>query len=144
MEDEAEKYFEKIDALGGVIPAIEGGFFQKEIADAAYRYQLELDKKEKIVVGLNDFIEEEEIIDIPILTIPKEVETGQVKRLKKLKASRNNEKVKESLASLLQAAKDGTNLMPKILDCARNYVTLGEMCNELKAVFGVYEEQTVF
>ena len=144
MEDEAEKYFEKIDALGGVIPAIEGGFFQKEIADAAYRYQLELDKKEKIVVGVNDFIEEEEIIDIPILTIPKEVETGQVKRLKKLKASRNNEKVKESLASLLQAAKDGTNLMPKILDCARNYVTLGEMCNELKAVFGVYEEQTVF
>lgn len=144
MEDEAEKYFEKIDAIGGVIPAIEAGFFQKEIADAAYRYQLELDKKEKIVVGVNDFIEEEEQIDIPILTIPKEVEIRQVERLKKLKASRNNDKVKESLSSLLQAAKDGTNLMPKILDCARNYVTLGEMCNELKTVFGIYEEQTVF
>ena len=144
MEDEAEKYFEKIDAIGGVIPAIEAGFFQKEIADAAYRYQLELDKKEKIVVGVNDFIEEEEQIDIPILTIPKEVEIRQVERLKNLKASRNNDKVKESLSSLLQAAKDGTNLMPKILDCARNYVTLGEMCNELKTVFGIYEEQTVF
>jgi methylmalonyl-CoA mutase N-terminal domain/subunit len=144
MEDEAEKYFEKIDALGGVIPAIEAGFFQKEIADAAYRYQLELDKKEKIVVGVNEFIEEEEKIDIPILTIPKEVELKQVERLKKLKASRNNDKVKESLASLLRAANDGTNLMPKILDSARNYVTLGEMCNELKTVFGIYEEQTVF
>ena len=144
MEDDTEKYFEKIDALGGVIPAIEAGFFQKEIADAAYRYQLELDKKEKIVVGVNDFIEEDEQIDIPILTIPKEVEIKQVERLKELRASRNNDKVKKSLAGLLQAAKDGTNLMPKILDCARNYVTLGEMCNELKEVFGVYEEQTVF
>lgn len=144
MEDEAEKYFEKIDALGGVIPAIEAGFFQKEIADAAYRYQLELDKKEKIVVGVNEFVEEEEKIEIPILTIPKEVEIKQVDRLKELRASRNNDKVKKSLASLLQAAKDGTNLMPKILDCARNFVTLGEMCSELKAEFGVYEEQTVF
>jgi methylmalonyl-CoA mutase N-terminal domain/subunit len=144
MEDDAEKYFEKIDALGGVIPAIEAGFFQKEIADAAYRYQLELDKKEKIVVGVNEFIEEEEQIDIPILTIPKEVEIKQVERLKELRASRNSDKVKKSLAGLLQAAKDGTNLMPKILECARNYVTLGEMCNELKEVFGVYEEQAVF
>lgn len=144
MEDEAEKYFEKIDSLGGVIPAIEAGFFQKEIADAAYRYQRELDNKEKIVVGVNDFVEEEEKIDIPILTISKEVEEMQIKRLKELKASRNNEKVKVCLHSLVQSAKDKTNLMPKILDCARNYVTLGEMCGELKAVFGVYEEQTVF
>jgi methylmalonyl-CoA mutase N-terminal domain/subunit len=144
MEDEAEKYFEKIDSLGGVIPAIEAGFFQKEIADAAYRYQRELDNKEKIVVGVNDFVEEEEKIDIPILTISKEVEEMQIKRLKELKASRNNEKVKVCLHSLVQSAKDNTNLMPKILDCARNFVTLGEMCGELKAVFGVYEEQTVF
>ncbi len=144
MEDEAEKYFEKIDSLGGVIPAIEAGFFQKEIADAAYRYQRELDNKEKIVVGVNDFVEEEEKIDIPILTISKEVEEMQIKRLKELKASRNNEKVKLCLHSLVQSAKDNTNLMPKILDCARNYVTLGEMCSELKTVFGVYEEQTVF
>lgn len=144
MEDEAEKYFEKIEAIGGVISAIEAGFFQKEIADAAYRYQLELDRKEKIVVGVNDFIEEEEKIDIPILTIPKEVEEKQIKRLKELRASRNSEKVKECLNALVQSAKDGTNLMPRILDCARNSVTLGEMCSELKTVFGIYEEQTVF
>jgi methylmalonyl-CoA mutase N-terminal domain/subunit len=144
MEDEAEKYFEKIDALGGVIPAIEAGFFQKEIADAAYRYQMELDKKEKIIVGVNEFIEEEEEIEIPILKISKEVERKQIQRLRELKSSRDNEKVKEKLEKLVQAANDGTNLMPKILDCARNNVTLGEMCNALKEPFGVYEEQSVF
>jgi methylmalonyl-CoA mutase, N-terminal domain len=144
MEEDAEKYFEKIDALGGVIPAIEAGFFQKEIADAAYRYQRELDKKEKIVVGVNDFIEEDEEIDIPILTISKEVEETQIRRLKELRASRNNDKVKESLNALIQSAKDGTNLMPRMLDCARSNATLGEMCGELKEVFGIYEETTVF
>ncbi|MBL8017860.1 MAG: methylmalonyl-CoA mutase, partial [Ignavibacteria bacterium] len=144
MEDEAERYFEKIDALGGVIHAIEAGFFQKEIADAAYRYQMELDRKEKIIVGVSDFVEEDEKIDIPILKISKEVEVQQVKRLKELKASRNNEKVTETLDALVAAANDGTNLMPRILDCARNNVTLGEMCNALKEPFGVYEEQAVF
>jgi methylmalonyl-CoA mutase N-terminal domain/subunit len=144
MEDEAERYFEKIDALGGVIPAIEAGFFMKEIADAAYMYQTELDNKEKIIVGVNDFVEEGEKIDIPILKISKEVERKQVAMLKELKASRDNKKAKESLDNLIQAAKDGTNLMPKILDAARNNVTLGEMCNALKEPFGIYEEQTVF
>lgn len=144
MEDAAEKYFEKIDALGGVIPAIEAGFFQKEIADAAYRYQMELDAKEKIIVGVNEFEEEEEKLEIPILKISKEVERNQITRLRELRASRNKEKVKECIDALVKAANDGTNLMPKILDCARNYVTLGEMCNALKEPFGVYEEQAVF
>ena len=144
MEDEAEAYFGKIDSLGGVIPAIEAGFFQKEIADAAYRYQLELDTKQKIMVGVNDFVEEDEKIDIPILKISKEVERMQVKRMREMKASRNKEKAAECLKNLLQSAADGTNLMPRILDCARNYVTLGEMCNALKEPFGVYEEQAVF
>jgi methylmalonyl-CoA mutase N-terminal domain/subunit len=144
MEEQAEAYFRKIDSLGGVIPAIEAGFFQKEIADAAYRYQMELDRKEKIVVGVNEFVEEEEKIDIPILKIPKEVEYKQIARLRELKASRNNDKVKETLNNLVQAANDGTNLMPRILDCARNHVTLGEMCNALKEPFGVYEERAVF
>lgn len=144
IEAEAEKYFDMIDAQGGVIPCIENGFFQREIADAAYRYQLELDKKEKIVVGINDFIEENEKIDIPILQISKEVEEKQVNRLKELKASRNAEDVKNALKVLRASAEDGTNLMPAVLDCARKYVTLGEMCAELKEVFGVYEEQAVF
>lgn len=144
IEAEAEKYFQMIDAQGGVINCIENGFFQKEIADAAYRYQQELDKKEKIIVGLNDFIEENEEIEIPILKITKEVEELQVKRLRELKASRNQNKVKETLDALKVSATEGTNLMPRIIDCSRNYVTLGEMCNELKVPFGTYIEQTVF
>ncbi len=144
IEAEAEKYFDLIDSQGGVIACIENGFFQREIADAAYRYQQELDKKEKIVVGVNDFVEEDEKIDIPILYISKEVEEKQVSRLRELKASRNRDDVRNSLAELRKSAVDGTNLMPRVLDCARKYVTLGEMCGELKEVFGVYEEQAVF
>ncbi|MGB3018850.1 MAG: methylmalonyl-CoA mutase family protein, partial [Ignavibacteria bacterium] len=137
-------YFDIIDSQGGVIACIENGFFQREIADAAYKYQQELDRKEKIVVGINDFVEENEKIEIPILSISKDVEEKQVKRLKELKASRNQEEVDKALAELRKSAADGTNLMPRVLDCARKYVTLGEMCAELKEVFGVYEEQAVF
>ena len=144
LEAEAEKYFEMIDSQGGVVACIENGFFQREIADAAYRYQVEIDKKEKIVVGINEYVEENEKIDIPILNIPKEVEELQVKRIKEMKASRNQNDVDKSLEELKRSARDGTNIMPRILDCARKYVTLGEMCNELKEVFGVYEEQAVF
>lgn len=144
MEAEAERYFEMIDSQGGVIACIENGFFQREIADSAYKYQQELDRKEKIVVGVNDFVEQDEKIDIPILLISKEVEERQVKRLKELKASRNQDDVKNALKELRKSAEDGTNLMPRALECARKYVTLEEMCNELKVPFGVYEEQAVF
>lgn len=144
MEEEAEQYFEKIDALGGVIPAIELGFFQREIADAAYRYQSEVDKKEKIIVGVNEFVEENERIEIPLLTISPEVEVKQKKRLAELRQSRNSEAAESAIAALRQAAVDGSNLMPRFLDAARSYVTLGEMCNALMEHFGVYEEPAVF
>jgi len=144
MERRAEAYFEKIDALGGVIPAIEAGFFQREIAEAAYRYQLELDRKEKIIVGVNDFVEENERVDIPILTISPEVEVRQRKRIAEIRAGRNDQDVRRSLAELHQAAVDGKNLMPHLLACTRVYVTLGEMCAELTRVYGVHEEEAVF
>ncbi|MBI3786681.1 MAG: methylmalonyl-CoA mutase, partial [Ignavibacteriales bacterium] len=144
MEEEAERYFEKIDTFGGVIPALEAGFFQREIADAAYRYQRELDLKEKIIVGVNDFVETDEKIDIPILVISPEVEIKQRKRLADVQQSRNQQAVERSLAALRQAAVDNKNLMPLLLDCTRSYVTLGEMCNALAEVFGVYEEPAVF
>lgn len=144
MEREAEEYFQKIEALGGVIPAIEMGFFQKEIANAAYQYQLELDKKEKIIVGMNDYIDENEKIDIPILEISPEVEIKQKQRLAEVHASRNNEDVERTLENLKLAATDGSNLIPHLLDCTNAYVTLGEMCNKLTEVFGVYEEEAVF
>jgi len=144
MEEEAEKYFEKIDALGGVIPAIEAGFFQREIAQAAYRYQRELDNKEKIIVGVNEYVEEDEKIEIPILHVPPEVEIKQRERIAQVRASRNNEAAEKALEELKQSATDGTNLMPRLIECTRKYVTLGEMCNALAEVFGVYEEPAVF
>jgi len=144
MEKEANEIFEQIDALGGVIPAIEMGYFQKEIADAAYRYQKEVERKEKFIVGVNEFVEEDEKIDIPILTISPEVEIQQVKRLADIKQSRNQETVEESLKEIKSAAIDGKNLMPVLLKAAHNYVTLGEMVGELKEVFGTYEEVSVF
>jgi methylmalonyl-CoA mutase, N-terminal domain len=144
MELEAERYFERIDTLGGVIPAIEAGFFQREIADAAYRYQRELDAKEKIIVGVNDFVEENENIEIPILVISPEVEVKQRKRLGEVRQSRNSEAVERSLSELRQAAVDQKNLVPRLLECTRSYVTLGEMCSALAEVFGVYEEPAVF
>jgi methylmalonyl-CoA mutase N-terminal domain/subunit len=144
MEREAEQYFERIDALGGVIPAIESGFFQREIADAAYRYQRELDAKEKIIVGVNDFVEENEKIEIPILVVSPEVEVKQKQRLGDLRQSRSAVAVEQSLGELKQAAVDHKNLMPRLLQCTRAYATLGEMCSALAEVFGAYEEPAVF
>ncbi len=144
MEKEANEIFEQIDAMGGVIPAIEAGYFQKEIADAAYRYQKEVERKEKIIVGVNEFVEPDEKIDIPILTIPPEVEIQQKQRLADLRQSRNQQAVEESLKEIKQAAIDGKNLMPVLVRAAQNYVTLGEMVGELKEVFGTYEEVSVF
>ncbi len=144
LEEEAHRYFERIDALGGVIPAIEAGFFQREIAEAAYRYQQALDAKEKIIVGVNDFVEESERIEIPILTVSPEVEVKQRRRLADLRHSRNVLEVRDALQALRQAAVDGSNVMPLLLRCTRAYVTLGEMCDTLKEVFGVYEEPAVF
>ncbi len=144
MENEADKIFDQIDAIGGVIPAIEAGYFQKEIADAAYRYQKEVEKKEKYIVGVNEFIEENEKIEIPILTISPEVEIAQKKRLAQLKQSRSQQDVDESLAEILDATENGKNLMPVFVKAAHNKVTLGEMVGELRKVFGTYEEIVVF
>jgi methylmalonyl-CoA mutase, N-terminal domain len=144
MEEKAEGYFRRIDELGGVIPAIEQGFFQREIADAAYAYQRELDAREKIIVGVNEFVDDSSNVDIPILYISPEVEKKQKERLAEVKASRNEEQVTRSLENLKQSARENSNLMPRIIDAARNYVTLGEMCDALTEVFGFYEEPVIF
>ncbi len=144
MEEEAEKYFEKIDALGGVIPAIEQGFFQREIAEAAYRYQIELDRKEKIIVGVNDFVEEGEQIAIPILRISPDVEVKQKRRIAEVRNSRDKADVSRTLEELRMAAVNSTNMIPPLLACTHAYVTLGEMCSTLATVFGLHEEVAVF
>ncbi len=144
LEEEAEQYFGKIDAFGGVIPAIEAGFFQREIADASYRYQRELERKEKTIVGVNEFVEPEEGIDIPILQIPPEVEKMQRDRVARVRRERSESEAEGALAALEQGARDGANLMPAFLRCARSYVTLGETSARLANVYGTYEEVSVF
>jgi methylmalonyl-CoA mutase N-terminal domain/subunit len=144
MEAKAEEYFNKIDELGGVIPAIEKGFIQNEIARAAYQYQREIENNDRIIVGVNDFIEEDEKVEIPILEIKKAVEEKQIKRLKDLRQSRNKQKVEKVLASLKDAAVNNRNLMPEFVACAKEYATLGEMINILKEPFGEYIEPAEF
>ena len=144
IENRANEIFKQIDSYGGVIDAIEEGYFQKEISDSAYKYQKQLEKKEKLIVGVNEFVEENEKVDIPILTVSPEVEKQQLIRLAELKQSRDNEKVKDCLKELSEAAADGKNLMPVLLKSAHNYVTLGESVMELRKIFGSYEERVVF
>jgi methylmalonyl-CoA mutase, N-terminal domain len=144
MEEKTNKIFDEIDSLGGVISAIESGYFQKEIANSAYVYQKEIEKKEKFIVGVNEFVEENEKLEIPILYISPEVEKKQKQRLADLRQSRNIENVKASLDEIKDAALNQKNLMPVLIKAARNYVTLEEMVNELKKEFGIYEEAVVF
>ncbi len=140
MEERAMGYIDKIDDMGGVIPAIENGFLQKEIADSAYRYQQELDNRERISVGVNDYIADEDWIPLKLLRITRDVETEQLVRLQKLKRERNNAKVKEALDMLHAVADRDENLMPPIIKAVKSYATLGEITNVLRAVFGEYKE----
>jgi methylmalonyl-CoA mutase, N-terminal domain len=144
MEKQANEIFDQIDSFGGVIPAIEAGYFQKEIADAAYRYQKEVERKEKFIVGVNEFVEKDEKIDIPILYISPEVEKKQKQQLAELRMHRSQESVNNCLDEIKDAAENNKNLMPPLIKAAHNYVTLGEMTGKLKEVFGIYEETAVF
>ncbi len=140
MEQEAEKYFEEIEKRGGVIKCLEEGYFQKEIAQAAYRYQQELEKKEKIIVGINEFVIENEKLDIPILKIDESAEKEQIESINKVKSMRDNDKVKRALEDLKKAASDSENTIPHLIECARAYATEGEIVEVLKSVFGEYHE----
>jgi len=144
MEKEAERYFEEIEKKGGVLKCIEEGYFQKEIANAAYRYQREIEKNERIIVGINDFIVPGEKIEIPILRIDEKIEREQVENLDKVKKSRDNDKVRKTLEELKKVALGTDNTMPEILDCVRCYTTEGEICDVLREVFGEYQEPPMF
>jgi len=141
MEDAAWKYIRKIDEMGGMIPAIELGYPQREIADASYRYQVAVDRKEKIIVGVNDFTGQENPIEI--LRIDESVREQQTKHLRKLRAERSNGEVARHLAALRKAAQGTENLMPHIYAAVKAHATLGEICDSLREVFGVHEEVSV-
>jgi methylmalonyl-CoA mutase N-terminal domain/subunit len=143
MEEETYRYFERVEQLGGVIPAIEKGFFQREIAEAAYKYQKEIDDKKRTIVGVNDY-KTEEPIEIPILKMDEKGEERQINRLKKLRKNRDQQKVNRLLNQLTRTAEGNKNLMPVILECAHAYATLGEICQGLRDVFGEYREPSLY
>jgi methylmalonyl-CoA mutase N-terminal domain/subunit len=142
MEEGCFEYFKKIDEMGDMFSAIERGFPQREIADSAYRYQKEVDTKQRVLVGVNDFLQgNEEPIEIPIHTITPESEQRHLERLRRVRRERDQSAVASALQRLENAARDGRdNLMPYIVDAVRAYATLGEMCNLLRGVYGEYRE----
>jgi len=141
LELQARDYFRRIEDLGGVLPAIAKGFFQKEIADAAYTYQLEIDDHTRTIVGVNDFVDNKPI-PIPLLEMDPIGYTRQVERLQKLHRERDNGRVGQALDHLRLACQGTENTMPHLLDCVRAYATLGEIVDVMKAVFGTYAEPT--
>jgi len=141
IERGAWDYIEKIDALGGMVAAIERGYPQREIAEAAYRYQVAVDRKEKIVVGVNDYVAAEKPLDI--LQIDETVAHRQADRLRKLRAERSSAEVDRRLDGLRKAAAGTENLMPFIFDAVKAYATLGEICDAMRVVFGIYEEVAI-
>jgi methylmalonyl-CoA mutase N-terminal domain/subunit len=139
MEAAASAYFRKLDELGGMIPAIETGFPQREIREAAWQYQREIERKERVIVGVNEYVmEEEEPLDI--LVIDPAVEKRQLERVRELRASRDQARWQGALEVLRKAAIAQDNLMPPLIDAVKAYATVGEICNALKDVFGEYEE----
>jgi methylmalonyl-CoA mutase N-terminal domain/subunit len=139
MQRGAREYFDAIDRLGGMVEAIEQGFPQREIAEASYRFQQAVERRDKTIVGVNDFVQEDEP-PVPILYIDETTARTQLERLEALRRSRSADAVERSLDSLRQTARTGGNTMYPLLDCVRAYATVGEMCHALRDVWGEYEE----
>jgi methylmalonyl-CoA mutase N-terminal domain/subunit len=135
----AQEYIKKIDEMGGAVEAVEQGFIQREIQDSAYKYQREIEKEERIVVGVNRFQTQEEK-PANLLRVDPDVRVGQIEQLKRLKSERDNKKVKQALVDLRTGAEGSDNLMPLILDAVKAYGTLGEICDVLRGVFGEYQQ----
>ena len=143
MERGAQRYFDQIDEQGGVLRCIENGFFQREIADAAFEFERKLEANERIIVGVNAY-QDGEGGEVPTLRIGPETEQGQVRRLKAVRSRRDNTSVASRLEELKTAARGTANLMPHLLDCVKAYATEGEIMAALKEVFGVYREPILF
>jgi len=144
MEKEAYEYFDKVEAMGGVVEAIEKGFFQREISEASYRYQKEIESGERTIVGVNDYVLEGEQITIPVLKIDPEVERRQVERTQKIRKERDNSKVDAALTGLLKASESGENVMPFIVDAVKEYATVGEIFQVWRDLWGEWDEPKIF
>jgi methylmalonyl-CoA mutase, N-terminal domain len=141
-EEEAYSYFHKIEDIGGVVSAIECGFLQREIADAAFDYQREIDRNERVIVGVNDYVTDEPI-EVPILEMDPEGENRQVARLDQLRRERDGREAARCLKRLESACRGRENVMPFLLDAVKAYCTLGELCDVMREVFGVYQEDSL-
>ena len=144
IEEEANKYFKEIDSLGGVVTAIEKGYFQYEISRSASIHQKKIDNNELIHVGVNDFIKSDEKIDIPILEIGRDVERYQKKKIVSLRKSRNNDSVEKTLSKVEESCKNGNNLLPPIIEAVKAGATMGEIVLTMKNEFGEWNETSVF
>ena len=144
IEEEAEQYFHEIENIGGVIAAIEQGYFQREIARSASDYQEKVDENRRIVVGVNDYVKDSEEIDIPILEISSKASEDQLRKLDRLKRSRDNSILQETLNELSKACRENTNLMYPIIKAAKQFATIGEIVDIMKGEFGEWEESAVF
>jgi len=140
MEEQVYAYWKQVEDLGGVLPAIEQGFYQREIANAAYQYQREVESDERIIVGVNGYADPDEEMRIPILKMDPQGYKRQVSRLQTLRLQRDNDCVSQRLEALRQAAAGTENTMPYILNAVRAYATLGEITDVFRDVFGKYEE----
>ena len=141
VEQGAWDYIRRIDAMGGMVTAIEKGYPQRELSEASYRYQKAVDAREKIIVGVNDYVTAEKPIEI--LQIDETVAHRQAARLHKLRAERSHSEVERRLNALRKAAEGSENLMPFIYDAVKAYATLGEICEAMRTIFGAYEEVAI-
>jgi methylmalonyl-CoA mutase N-terminal domain/subunit len=144
MEAEAEAIFAEIDAMGGVVPGIERGYFQQQIARSAMRQQIEIERNERVIVGVNDYTIEGEKIDIPLLKVTEEAERRQRERMAAMRARRDQAEVDRTLQILQDSARAGENVVPAMLDAVRAYATLHEIRHSMEAVFGAYQEPVFF
>ncbi len=144
MEEEAYKYFDRFDAMGGVIAAIEKGFPQREIANASYKYQREIEANKRTIVGVNDFVLEGEEITIPVLKIDPEIERRQVERTQRIRRERDKKKFEESLNALRKASEGTDNVMPHIINAVKAYATVGEICDVWRDIWGEWDEPKIY
>lgn len=144
IEDRAQDYIDTIDDLGGARRAIEMGYMQREIQEAAYQLQREIEEKERVVIGVNEYLDDGRPASEEVLRIDPEVVEGQIRRLEGLRSRRDQAKVDEALAALSEAAVGDDNVMPRILAAVEAYAALGEIADTMREVFGEYEPAAVF
>ena len=142
FEEEILKYIDKIEKMGGAVRAIENGFFQKEIAENAFKQQKEIESGERVIVGLNKYRIEEEV-PIKMFKVDPNIQKKQMDRLKEVKKNRNNDRVKKILKNIKDSANDGENIVPSILNAVKEYATIGEITDSLKDIFGEHREEMI-